>query len=539
MRQERRLIQRVLIENFQSHAKTEMTFGPGLNAILGPSDNGKSAVLRAIRWALYSEPRGTEFVRFGARECRVTVTMSDGVEIVRELLLNKAGTSGRNRYLLRRPGAEEQVFEGFGTEVPLEIVKAHGMPPIVLDKDKRVMLNLGSQLEAPFLLAETGSLRARAVGRLLGVHVVDAADRGAQRDLKERKREAKALQERVDSYTEKLQPFADVPAEEARLAEVERLMSESQAALDRRDRLVALRERWATIQAERVDLEGALSHLSGIEEAEERHREAVAQQQRHRTLAGLHAARTNTRAEIRQCRVHLDALERIEILAAMLVTAQSTFERRNRLGGLQERLGSTRSSIAQGQMLLARLGVIDQAEPLVAEAHAASERLAALRRVDGQYQVARRESDQLKTALGALQGLSEAELLVERSRGLTERHSRLQRVAAAAKEHRSTLERVDAELRALEQVEAAERTVQAVQGQIERLRVLRAAQTRWQEVQDRLEKGRALQAEVDDELSEQIQGYAKVLREHETCPTCRQHVDPDRIPEIIRQIAVE
>lgn len=539
MRQERRLIQRVLIENFQSHARSELTFGPGLNAILGPSDNGKSAVLRAIRWALYSEPRGTEFVRFGARECRVTVTMSDGVEIVRELLLNKSGTSGRNRYLLRRPGAEEQVFEGFGTEVPLEIVKAHGMPPIILDKDKRVMLNLGSQLESPFLLAETGSLRARAVGRLLGVHVVDAADRGAQRDLKERKREAKGLQERVDSFTEKLQPFADVPAEEARLAEVERLMLDSQAALDRRDRLVALRERWATIQAERVDLEGALSGLSGIEEAEERHREALAQQQRHRTLAGLQAARTNTRAEIRQCRVHLDALERIEILAAMLVTAQSTFERRHRLGGLQERLASTRSSIAQGQVLLSRLGVVDEAEPLVAEAHTAAERLTALRRLGAQYQVARRESDQLKVALGALQGLPEAELLVERSRSLTERHGRLQRVAAAAKEHRSTLHRVEGELQALEQVESAERSVQAIQGQLERLRVLRAAQARWQEVQDRLDKGRALLTEVDGELSEQIQGYAEVLREHETCPTCRQHVDPARIPDIIRQITVE
>lgn len=539
MRQERRLIQRVLIENFQSHARTELTFGPGLNAILGPSDNGKSAVLRAIRWALYSEPRGTEFVRFGARECRVTVTMSDGVEIVRELLLNKAGTSGRNRYLLRRPGAEEQVFEGFGTEVPLEIVKAHGMPPIVLDKDKRVMLNFGSQLEAPFLLAETGSLRARAVGRLLGVHVVDAADRGAQRDLKERKREAKGLQERVDSFTEKLQPFADVPAEEARLAEVERLMTDSQSALGRRDRLAALRERWARVQAERLELEGALSGLSTIEEAEERHREAMGQQQRHRTLAGLQAARTSTRTEIRQCRVHLDALERIEILAAMLVTAQSTLERRGRLGGLQERLASTRSSIAQGQVLLERLSAIDQAEPLVAEAHGAAERLAALRRVGAQYQVARSESDRLRSALSALEGLPEAELLIERSRGLKEREGRLRTLATTSREHRATVSRLQVELQALEQVEAAERSVQTVQSQLERLRVLRTAQARWQEVQERLDKGQALLTDVDAELSEQIKGYAQVLREHETCPTCRQHVDPDRIPEIIRQIAVE
>jgi exonuclease SbcC len=539
MRKERRWIQRVLIENFQSHARSELTFRQGLNAILGPSDNGKSAVLRAIRWALYSEPRGTEFVRTGARECRVTVTMSDGVEIVRELLLNKAGTGGRNRYLLRQPGAPEQVFEGFGTEVPLEIIKAHGMPPIILDKDKRVMLNLGSQLEAPFLLAETGSLRARAVGRLLGVHVVDAADRGAQRDLKERRREAKALQERVDAYTEKLQPFADVPAEEARLAAVERLIAQTQEAEGRRERLLALRARWGALTAERAELEAALGALQGVEEAERLQQEALASQQRWRTLSRLQAERNQARVEMRRCREILDPLERIEILAAILVTAQSLQERRQRLASLHDRLAATRSSMAQGQVLLERLQVIDQAEPLLTCAQAAVERLTALRRVGGLYRSSRSESERLAGALGALQGALEAEVLVEQTRSLTERLGRLRTAARAYGENRASASRIEAELQALAQAERAERAVAEIQTQLERLRLLRGLAERWREVQDRLTKGRALLAEVEAELGEQIKGYAKVLRDHETCPTCRQHVDLARIPEIIRQIAAE
>ena len=51
-------IKKIIIDNFQSHEHTEIEFGPGLNVIVGPSDYGKSAVVRALRWVLYNEPRG-------------------------------------------------------------------------------------------------------------------------------------------------------------------------------------------------------------------------------------------------------------------------------------------------------------------------------------------------------------------------------------------------------------------------------------------------------------------------------------------------
>jgi DNA repair protein SbcC/Rad50 len=43
-------INKVRIENFQSHEDTLMEFHKGLNVITGPSDHGKSAVMRAIKW---------------------------------------------------------------------------------------------------------------------------------------------------------------------------------------------------------------------------------------------------------------------------------------------------------------------------------------------------------------------------------------------------------------------------------------------------------------------------------------------------------
>src|SRR5205085_9883685 len=45
------------IKGYQSHEDTKIAFTGGLNAIVGPSDSGKSAILRALRFVLYNEPK--------------------------------------------------------------------------------------------------------------------------------------------------------------------------------------------------------------------------------------------------------------------------------------------------------------------------------------------------------------------------------------------------------------------------------------------------------------------------------------------------
>ena len=58
-------IDKIILENFQSHKYSELEFVEGLNAIIGSTDSGKTAIFRAIKWALYNEPQGDYFVREG------------------------------------------------------------------------------------------------------------------------------------------------------------------------------------------------------------------------------------------------------------------------------------------------------------------------------------------------------------------------------------------------------------------------------------------------------------------------------------------
>ena len=368
-------IQRVLIENFQSHARTELTFSPGLNVIIGPSDHGKSAVLRAIRWALYNEPRGTEFVRHGARECRVTVTMSDGAEVVREVLLTKSGGSGRSRYIVRMPGEEPQVFEGFGSQVPLEVLRAHGMPQVQLDTDKRVLLNLGTQLEGPFLMAESGSFRARALGRLLGVHVVDAAVRNTQKDLRTARSDVARLEERLQQYDDELKQFADIPEQEARLAQAEALLNQADAQSRRLAALERIQAQLARTESEAEAVKERLAALEGLGQAEQHLRAAELQHYQAARLERLQAELTRVEEEIRSTQARIDALTALPLAAQL---AEEAAERQNRLAGLSKiaaDLKEREAELQRVQQAAVRLAGAPRAAELLEEAARKQERL--------------------------------------------------------------------------------------------------------------------------------------------------------------------
>lgn len=198
-------INTLIIENFQSHALTEIDLSPGLTVMVGESDTGKSAALRALRWLLLNEPRGRDFIRAGTTECRVTAVLNDGTRITRER------TSSRNRYLVTKPDGARDVYEGFGSEIPKEVTDLHGVTPVHLDEDLTVSLNVAGQLEGPFLLNQSGSLKSRAIGRLHAVHIIDAAARDTAQDIARLQREARRLDEQVGYLDGELANFSDLP----------------------------------------------------------------------------------------------------------------------------------------------------------------------------------------------------------------------------------------------------------------------------------------------------------------------------------------
>lgn len=406
-----RQVTRLLVENFQSHERSELRFGSGLNVIVGPSDNGKSALLRALRWALYNEPRGNEFVRAGARECRVTVTLSDGVTIVRELLLTRSGAAGRNRYLLTLPEQETRVFEGFGTEVPAEVVRAHGMPQVVLDADKRVVLSVATQLEGPFMMTETGSTRARAIGRLLGVHVVDAATRSTQRDLRSVRTEVSRFEKDRERYDAELQPYADIPGQEARLQRAEAALDQAEVLGRRLERLRALQAELIRYGREEVLAGGVLARLTAVEPADLAVVRAEALQRRVGELLAAKERWVMLAVEEHVIRTRIDVLSAVPRAESRIQAAGDRHERLRRLMELSDDLGRRTAELSLAESGLQRLAHSARAAELIQQAEERRERLELLqarqadlhdseKRISEGQQLLRQKESELAGCLG-------------------------------------------------------------------------------------------------------------------------------------------
>lgn len=370
-------IARIRIENFQSHVATELELGPGFNVIVGPSDQGKTAVLRALRWCLYNEPGGTDFIRHGARECRVEVTFSDGTRIRRER------TPSRNRYEVQAPEGEPQVFEGFGVRPPAQVLRAHGMPPVALDTDHRVLLNLGGQLEGPFLLSEPPSLRAKAIGRLLGVHVVDAAARLTRRDMQNLGRQGRQLEDDVARLDEQLTAYGDLPGWEEALAAAEGRLEQA-AALEQRARLLEdLGRRLSAAQAEHDAQQALLKRLQRLGDAEILVERAAAARERVERLGRLSLQLDSVSAEAQALRRQMTAAAALPSVEERVAGAADRAGRLSRLDRARGRLDQLQQAMRATQReLVAAAG----ADPGAAALAAAEQRLEQLTRLHGRLE---------------------------------------------------------------------------------------------------------------------------------------------------------
>ncbi|WP_143298556.1 AAA family ATPase [Carboxydothermus islandicus] len=229
-------LEKLILVNFQSHKYSEFNFAPGLNVIVGESDRGKTAVIRALRWLFYNEPKGSEFIRVGEKEARVTAYFSNG------LIVSRERSDRKNRYVLIKPGEAPVVFEKFGQDVPPEISEVLGVQKIRLDKDWEVALNLSTQLEPPFLLFESATRKAKAIGQFQGVHLLDYAAKNVSRDIRNIDEEIRYKNTEIAALKEKLEEFSDLPHLFARLNNLKTRKFIAKSVVERLNNLTTLRE---------------------------------------------------------------------------------------------------------------------------------------------------------------------------------------------------------------------------------------------------------------------------------------------------------
>lgn len=255
-------IKRVSINNFQSHKNTVLDFSEGLNVITGPSDQGKSAVIRAIKWVIYNEPRGTDFIRYGATSARVVLELYNGNKIIRERTKNK------NRYKIVTPDEKELNFEGFGSEVPEEVVKILGTPKVSLDIGLHSTINIAEQLEGPFLLTETGAARAKAIGRFAGLHIIDRALKDCITDLRRENQAVERVEAELESTQKKIKEYRKLKIVREKIKRAEKLTTKLENRINKVSYMEARKSFLDVIDKNQKSISSLLDNFQNIKEYE-------------------------------------------------------------------------------------------------------------------------------------------------------------------------------------------------------------------------------------------------------------------------------
>lgn len=233
------MITKIKLTNFQSHKDTELELHPGLNVIYGESDQGKTAILRALTWVMTNRPLSNRFLMRGAKECRVEITTDKGT-VVRE---RKRGFNG---YIVNG-----ETFKEIGSSVPPQVAEVLNLGEI----------NLQPQLSPFFLITQSPGQISRYISELLGYDVIDLA----QSECKSRLTAATSL---VNETSASMQEVNEQLAKLSVVDELQVLLTQADEADERRSGLVEQRaklefnlnevaEQSVAIESYRRTLEGA------------------------------------------------------------------------------------------------------------------------------------------------------------------------------------------------------------------------------------------------------------------------------------------
>jgi len=152
-------IKSITLKNFQAHKEAVIVLSPGVTTIVGATDKGKSAILRAVRWVALNDIPGNEFIREGAKKTEVTLEIVAGKQSF-TVVRTKAKEGPGNTYTIG-----EKEFKAVGQGVPSDISNLLQLNEI----------NFQAQLDSPFWFCETGGGISRKLNSVIDLSVIDTA----------------------------------------------------------------------------------------------------------------------------------------------------------------------------------------------------------------------------------------------------------------------------------------------------------------------------------------------------------------------------
>lgn len=193
-------IKKCVLTNFQKHSHLEFNFHGGINVITGDSQTGKTCIFRAIEWVCNcSNISEKDFRKEGSDLTSVLLELDTG------FIVERIRSNTLNRYILRKDGCDDKVYDSFGKDTPEDIANVLEIKELEIDGQK-INLNFAQQDELNFLFDKSisDSFKAKLFNKLTGNEVLDILFKSCNKDSLRLNKEIKETEEQLQKQQEEL-----------------------------------------------------------------------------------------------------------------------------------------------------------------------------------------------------------------------------------------------------------------------------------------------------------------------------------------------
>ena len=238
------MIQDLILKNHECHKNTQITFSPGLNVFIGPSDHGKSSVFRAMYWLINNRPLGDQMMPlFWEGITEVSANFLPGG------LIARWKGPGLNHYQIN---SDDKINAGSGAP-----------PQSIADIIQMDDVNFQTQVDRAYLMFDTPGERGRILNRIAGLDDIDRTMANAKKDETQLRRMLETSQAQLKEFQEQGEQYSNIEEQESDLLACENLEKRLLTSVAKSTRIESASRK---IRAVNCALK-SISHLDSAEEA--------------------------------------------------------------------------------------------------------------------------------------------------------------------------------------------------------------------------------------------------------------------------------
>ena len=196
-------LQKIQIRGFGANKKLDVEFSPTVTSIVGKSYNGKSWLLRALKWVMTNKPAGSAYINWDSYEAKVRLSI-DNKKVIR--IRNK----GDNLYRL---SGKSKSYVAFGNDVPKGIAEIMNVSEI----------NFQGQHTLPFWFCETAGEVSRQLNSIINLEIIDSTLANIASEVHDTNTIIKVTEKSLKKAIQEKKELLYVKTLDAELSQVEKL----------------------------------------------------------------------------------------------------------------------------------------------------------------------------------------------------------------------------------------------------------------------------------------------------------------------------